>query len=200
MIGLAPAATAILAALRGRERLRPRSWIASGIGFCTVLAFALVQGAGSPQAADGWLVAAVLSIAIGYVEGGRAARAIGAVPTLCWAMILLLPVATLNLAVLVPGYDFEAVSPAAWVGFGYAGVTSMFFGSVVWYRALAIGGTARIGQLNLVQPFLAIIWSALLLSEHLTWSVLTTAAVVVVCMAICLDAGTQRNSPVRQVA
>jgi drug/metabolite transporter (DMT)-like permease len=80
---------------------------------------------------------------------------------------------------------------AAWLGFGYAGVASMFLGSIVWYRALAVGGTARIGQLNLAQPFLAITWSALLLSEQLTWAVPVTAAAVLACMAICLNTDTR---------
>jgi drug/metabolite transporter (DMT)-like permease len=152
-----------------------------------VLAFALVQG--GVQVADFWLVAAVVSAAIGYVEGARVARDVGAVATLCWMMLLLAPVAAVALVVLVPGRDFPAVTPAAWVGFGYAGVISMFLGSVVWYQALAAGGTGRIGQLNLAQPFLAITWSALLLSEHLTWAVPVTAAAVLACMAVCLNTG-----------
>jgi drug/metabolite transporter (DMT)-like permease len=189
VIGLVPAATALLAALFGGERPRARFWVACVAGFCVVLAFALGQGGGRVQAADGWLVAAVLSAAFGYVEGARVAREIGAVPTLCWMMLLLAPVAVVALAVLVPAHDFPAITPGAWVGFGYAGVISMFLGSVVWYQALAAGGTGRIGQLNLAQPFLAITWSALLLSEQLTWAVPVTAAAVLACMAACLNTG-----------
>lgn len=184
VIGLVPAATAVLAALRGGERPRALFWIACGAGFCAVLGFALVQGAGTPQQADGWLVAAVLSAAIGYVEGARVSRAIGAVPTLCWAMLLLAPAAALG--VLIGRHDLATVTPAAWAGFGYAGVVSMFLGSIAWYQALATGGTARIGQLNLAQPFLAITWSALLLAEHITWTVLTATAAVLACMTTCL--------------
>jgi drug/metabolite transporter (DMT)-like permease len=189
VVGLTPAATAVLAVVRGGERPRLRFWLACGTGFCAVLVFALVQGGGTLRAADGWLVAAVLSAAIGYVEGARVSRAIGAVSTLCWMMLLLAPVAAVALAMLVPTHGFAALTPAAWVGFGYAGVVSMFLGSVLWYRALAVGGTGRIGQLNLVQPFLAITWSVLLLSEHLTWVVPITAAVVLACMAVCLTSG-----------
>jgi drug/metabolite transporter (DMT)-like permease len=194
VIGLTPAATAVLAALRGKERPRPRFWIACGIGFAAVLTFAVGQGGGSLQTADGWLVAAILSTAVGYVEGARVSRAIGAVPTLCWAMILLSPVATIALAVLVPTHHFGPLTAPAWISFGYVGVASMFLGSIVWFAALAVGGTARIGQLNLVQPFLAISWSALLLSERLTWAVPATATVVLASMAVCINTGT-RSSP-----
>lgn len=187
VVGLVPAATAVLAFLRGRERPSVRFWIACGTGLSAVVAFTLGQGGGGLHVADGWLLAAVLSTAIGYVEGGRASRAIGAVTTLCWAMILLTPAAAIALAVQVPARDFGPLTASAWTGLSYAGIASMFVGSIVWYRALALGGTARIGQLNLAQPFLAITWSALLLSEHLTWAVPLTAAIVLACMAVCLN-------------
>ena len=121
--------------------------------------------------ADLWLAAAVLSCAVGYVEGAQIAREIGAIPALSWAMILLAPPAAVVLTVLAPWHALASISVAAWTGFGYAGVMSMYVGSLAWYRGLAIGGTARIGQLNLAQPLLAITWSALLLSEQIDWPV-----------------------------
>jgi drug/metabolite transporter (DMT)-like permease len=187
VIGLVPAATAALAAARTRERYPLRFWLACGTGFAAVSAFAITQGGGSLHLADLWLAAAVLSAAIGYVEGGKVARQIGAIPAFCWAMFLLAPAAAIALAVLVPARHLGPISASAWVGFGYVGVVSMFAGSVFWYLGLAAGGTARIGQLNLAQPFLAIIWSALLLGEHITWAVPATAAVVLACMALCVN-------------
>jgi hypothetical protein len=62
----------------------------------------------------------------------------------------------------------------------------MFLASLAWYRGLAAGGTARIGQLNLAQTFLAVGWSVLLLGEHITWAVPVTAVIVLCCMAVCL--------------
>jgi drug/metabolite transporter (DMT)-like permease len=194
VIGLTPAATAGLSALRTREHLRPRFWLACLVGSASVAAFAIMQGGGSLQVADAWLVAAVLSAAVGYVEGARVSREIGGVQTLCWAMILLTPGAAVILAVSVSSRTFPPISGSAWVAFGYAGVASMFLGSVLFYRALAVGGTARIGQLNLAQPFLAIAWSSLLLGEHLGWAVPITAAVVLACMVVCLSKPGQRAS------
>ncbi len=62
----------------------------------------------------------------------------------------------------------------------------MFAASLAWYRGLAIGGTPRIGQLNLAQPFLSVVWAALLLGEHIPWAVPATAAIVLGCMTICI--------------
>jgi len=194
VIGLTPAATATLSALRLGERLRPRFWLACLLGSASVAAFAIAAGGGRLQVADAWLVAAVLSAAIGYVEGARVARQIGGAETLCWAMILLAPAAAVVMVVSVSTRVFPPIPAQAWVGFGYAGVASMFLGSVLWYRALAVGGTARIGQLNLAQPFLAITWSSLLLGEELGWAVPITAALVLACMLVCLNSPSPRES------
>lgn len=192
VIGLTPAVTAALAAIRLRERPPLRFWGACVLGFVAVATFAVTQGGGGVQPADVWLLVAVVCTAVGYVEGGRIAGDLGGAETLCWAMILLSPAAVVVLAVSLP-----AVPPgAAWIGFGYAGIFSMFLGSVLWYRGLAAGGVARIGQLNLAQPFLTITWSSLLLGEHLTWPVLVTTAVVLACVAVCLGSSPRlRRAP-----
>ncbi len=186
VIGLVPAATGVLSAARNGERPPARFWLACLIGFAAVLTFAITQGGGRLRAADLWLVAAVLSCGIGYVEGARVARQIGAIPALCWAMILLAPAAGAALVATVFLVTVPSTPATAWIGLGYAGLISMFLGSIVWYRGLAAGGTARIGQLNLAQPFLAITWSGLLLGEPITWPVAATATVVVACMTVCI--------------
>nr|WP_052477874.1 DMT family transporter [Kibdelosporangium sp. MJ126-NF4]CEL14641.1 Permease of the drug/metabolite transporter (DMT) superfamily [Kibdelosporangium sp. MJ126-NF4]CTQ96730.1 Permease of the drug/metabolite transporter (DMT) superfamily [Kibdelosporangium sp. MJ126-NF4] len=199
VIGLVPAATGVLAAIRIGERQRARFWAACLIGFAAVLTFALTQGGGKLDAADLWLVAAVLSCGIGYVEGAKVARDIGAVPTLCWAMILLAPAAAIALVAAAPLPPASSVPAGAWIGFGYACLVSMFVGSVLWYRGLAAGGTARIGQLNLAQPFLAIAWSGLLLHERITWAVAVTAAVIVVCMTVCVRSPSAPRLPTGRI-
>ena len=61
----------------------------------------------------------------------------------------------------------------------------MFLGSVAWYRGLAAGSIARLGQLNLVQPLLALLWSASLLGERVT-GVAACAVTVIVVMIVCV--------------
>jgi drug/metabolite transporter (DMT)-like permease len=185
VIGLAPASTAVLAVIRAGERPPPRFWLACAVGVAAVTAFAASRG-GGVQLADAWLAAAVLSVGIGYVEGGRVSRELGGTTTLCWAMIALAPFAALVLLFEASTHAWEGIGWQAWTGFLYAGIVSMFLGSVAWYRGLAAGGIARIGQLNLAQPLLTLVWSALLLGEHITWAVPITAVVVVLSMAVCV--------------
>jgi len=184
-IALVPAATAVLSAARNSERLPRPFWLACLAGLAAVTGYAATSGGASARTGDLWLAAAVLSCAVGYVEGARVARRIGAIPALCWAMLLLAPAAAPLLAAAALTRPATPVPASAWAGLGYVGVISMFAASLAWYRGLAAGGTARIGQLNLAQPFLAVGWSALLLGD-LTWAVPVTAAIVLCCMAVCL--------------
>ena len=186
VLGLAPAATAIIAVLRTGERPPRRFWLGCGVGVLAIALFAIEEGGGRIGPGDGWLLAAMMSVGIAYVEGGRVSREFGGAATLCWAMILLAPFAAVPLVVEARSVSFGTISAPAWVGFWYAGVVSMFLGSAAWYRGLADGGIARIGQLNLAQPLLAILWSAMLLGEQVTWPYVLTAIVVLVSMAACI--------------
>ena len=186
VVGLAPAATAVLAVLRTGERPRLPFWLGCSAGTLAVVMFAITEGGGRLELADGWLVAAMLSVGVAYVEGGRVSRELGGSVTLCWAMIFLSPFAAALLLASAQGLDFEAISPGAWAGFLYAGVISMFLGSIAWYQGLADGGIARISQLNLVLPIVALLWSGLLLGERITWPFVATAAAVLASMAVCV--------------
>lgn len=195
VVGLAPAATALIAVLRTGERPSWRFWIGCGVGVVAVAVFAIYQGGGRVELADGWLVVAMLSVGLAYVEGGRVSREFGGTATLCWAMIALAPFAAVPLVFEVRAHAWETIPWPAWAGFWYAGVVSMFLGSVAWYRGLATGGIARIGQLNLAQPLLALLWSALLLGERITWPFVVTAVVVIAAMAVCIKSRVTVTAP-----
>lgn len=185
-IGLAPAATAIISVVMTGERQKPVFWIACATGFAAVFYFALDAGGGHLSLADGWLFLALVSVGYAYVEGGRIAGELGGTTTLCWAMILITPVALPALLWSLDGLQVSAVSIAGWVGLAYVGVISMFLASVFWYRGLVAGGIARIGQINMVLPLAALVWSAVLLGEEITLTAIVCAVVVVVAMIFCL--------------
>jgi drug/metabolite transporter (DMT)-like permease len=187
VIGVAPAVTAVFAVLRTGERPPARFWMACIIGVAAVLCFAILQGAGGFRPGDGWLVLAMISVAIAYVEGSRVSMELGAMVTLCWAMIVLVPLAAVPLAATVwhSGWPKEVPEPA-WAGLLYAGVISMFLGSLAWYRGLVAGGIARIGQLNLLQPILALVWSILLLHESVAGEAIVCVLVIVAAMTVCM--------------
>jgi drug/metabolite transporter (DMT)-like permease len=199
VIGLIPAATAIMAVLRAGERPPPLFWIGCGTGVLAVLVFAITQGAGRPQVGDLLLLAAVFAAALGYAEGGRIARELGSWRVICWALILAAPFLVLPVALMIRQRGLTA-SPIAWAGFTYVAVVSMFLAFFAWYHGLALGGVARVGQMQLVQPVLTLVWAALLLGERITLPMIGAAALVIGSAALSLwTRGSQRAPKAKPV-
>jgi len=176
--GLLPAATAVMATLRGGERPSAAFWLAAAAGVGAVLLFAVAEGGGRPQAADLALLAAVVLGGLGYAEGGRLARELGGPRVICWALLLAAPFVAPPAAIAGLHHGFHA-DGKAWLGFGYVSVVSMFLAFFAWYRGLALGGIARVGQIQLVQPVLTFAWAALLLGERIDAKTVAAGAVVV---------------------
>ncbi|MBZ4420514.1 DMT family transporter [Myxococcus sp. RHSTA-1-4] len=191
LVGLLPAATAVAAVFRARERPSVTFWLASAAGLAAVLAFAAAQGAGTPTAGDGLVLLAVAAAAVGYAEAGALSRELGGWRVLCWALVLsapvLLPFVALNVDARV-----LAASPRAWAGFAYVSGVSMFLGCFAWYRGLALAGVARVSQLQLLQPLLTLGWSALLLGEPVGRGTLGAALLVLGCVLASARSRVQR--------
>ena len=166
VLGILPLATAMFAALRFGERPSTGFWIAAVAGSGIVVVFALSQGGGGLQMADLALLAAVVAAAMGYAEGGRLSQTMGGQQVIAWALLLSLPLLLPITAWLGWRYGISA-SPKAWLGFAYVSLFSMFIGFFFWYKGLALGGIARVGQVQLLQPFMTLLGAALLLGEAL---------------------------------
>jgi drug/metabolite transporter (DMT)-like permease len=181
-IGLLPLATAAFAVLRGGERPHVAFWAFSLLGAATVAGFALVHSEGGSLTGDLLMVAAVLVCGLGYAEGAIISRRLGGWQVISWALLLALPVmAVIAFATLPPRWG--DIGPAAWTGLAYVSVFSMFVGFVFWYRGLALGGIAAVGQLQLLQPFFGLSLAALLLHEPIAWTMVLSTVVVVLCVA-----------------
>ena len=186
ILGTAPLLTAAVAALIARERHGLAFWAASVAGCALVVGFA-VWRAGEAGVrtglapGDALMLTAVVLVAFGYVAGGKAARTLGSWQTICWALVLCLPLLPL------PVWWARPTSPvpaASWAAFGYQSLVSMFLGFFAWYRGLALGGIARVGQVQLLQPFMSLALSALLLGEAVPPPLWIVAAAVVGCVAL----------------
>ncbi|MDP4025723.1 DMT family transporter [Methylobacterium sp. NEAU 140] len=181
-VGLLPLATALFGTLRGGERPRPAFWLFSAVGAATVAGFALGQGGTASPVGDALMVAAILLCGLGYAEGAVLSRRLGGWQVISWALVLAAPaMAALALATL-PAH-LGAVGAPAWVGLAYVSVFSMLVGFVFWYRGLALGGIAGVGQLQLLQPFFGLALAALILGEPVAWTMLAATGLVVLCVA-----------------
>lgn len=194
VLGLVPLLTALFGAIRAGERPPTRFWVWCVLGSLAVLAFAVGRGAGQLQWEDLALLAAAVVAAFGYAEGGRLTAAVGGWQVLCWSLVfagplLLVPFAWVALEQGLPALSMAP--PEAWLGFAYVSAISQFAGLFIWYRALSLGGIARVSQVQLLQPFLTIAASALLLAEIITPDALIAASFVVITIFFGRRAKTQ---------
>ena len=167
IVGVLPLATAAVGALLHRQRPSVGFWLCAGVGSVLVVVFAVLRSGNSGlniSSADLLLLAAMLCAAIGYCYGGRLAGHMQAEHVICWALIISLP---LTLPLSIYSWPVQAIKPVAWWAFAYVAVFSMWLGFFAWYRGLALGGTVRVSQVQLVQPFLSMLFAIPLLGEKL---------------------------------
>ena len=181
-LGLLPLSTALFAVLRGGERPRPAFWLFSVAGSALVAGFALGLPAAASAAGDLLMLAAIAVCGLGYAEGARLSRSLGGWQTICWALIAALPVMAAGAIATFPA-GIARVHPAGWAALGYVSLFSMLIGFIFWYRGLALGGIAAVGQLQLLQPLLGLMLSALLLHESVSAAMLLTTTAVLACVA-----------------
>lgn len=189
-LSVTPLATALFGAWLADERLPGRFWLAALGGAGAVFLFAIEAGGGTLRLGDLWLFAASLLAALGYAEGARLTRSLGGWQVISWALVLALPWLLPPLGWVITHTDLSAPADA-WAGFVYVAVVSQFLAFIVWYRGMSLGGIARVGQLQLLQPFLTLGACAVWLGEPLTGSVLGTAPVVLLSLCISQRAATR---------
>ncbi|WP_344472716.1 DMT family transporter [Glycomyces algeriensis] len=207
VIALLPAATAIMAVLRVKERPAVSFWAFAGLGAVAAVCFAALQGGGfgSLDAADLLFFGAVLAAAVGYAEGGLLARELGSWQTVSWALVLAAPVMIAAAGVAV-AQEPPTATPVQWLAFVYLAAVSMYLGFFAWYRGLAIGPMAQVSQVQLTQPVMTIGWAALLLGEPVGWSTISGGLAVVACAGLAVRARLRASargparSPARPVA
>jgi drug/metabolite transporter (DMT)-like permease len=181
-IGLLPLATAVFGVLRGGERPRPVFWLFSCLGSAIVAGFALMREDAASSVGDLLMLAAVIVCGLGYAEGGRLSRKLGGWQVISWALVLSLPIMlVLSLVVMPP--SFPDAASTSWIGLAYVSLFSMLIGFIFWYRGLALGGIAAVGQLQLLQPFFSLALAAVLLHEKVSLSMFAVTLAVVACVA-----------------
>ncbi|OWT65794.1 DMT family transporter [Candidimonas nitroreducens] len=183
-LGMLPLCTAAFGVLRGGERPRPAFWLFALLGSAFVVGYALsngMRGSASMQG-DLLMLGAIIVCGLGYAEGAKLSRKLGGWQVISWALVLALPV-MLPLGLYTMPASFAGVGTSAWVGLAYVSIFSMLIGFMFWYRGLALGGIAAVGQLQLLQPFFGLGLAALLLHETVSWAMLIVTLGAVICVA-----------------
>lgn len=181
-IGLLPLATAIFGVVRGGERPQPVFWLFSVMGAAAVAGFALYGSRGGTLTGDLLMIAAILVCGLAYAEGATLSRRLGGWQVISWALLSSLPIMAAIALVTLPDTWIDIGVPA-WVGLAYVSIFSMMVGFIFWYRGLALGGIAGVGQLQLLQPFFGFLLAAIFLGEPIAWTMIASTVIVVACVA-----------------
>ena len=128
------------------------------------------------------MIIAVILCGLGYAEGAVLSRRLGGWQVISWALLLSFPFMAVVAIAHLPT-EWSAVTAAQWTGLAYVSVFSMLIGFVFWYRGLAMGGIAGVGQLQLLQPFFGLMLAGLLLRETVSLTMVAVTVLVVACVA-----------------
>ncbi|WP_230530706.1 DMT family transporter [Microvirga roseola] len=182
LIGLLPLTTAMFGVFRSGERPRAAFWAFSGLGGSLVAGYALAHGGSASLVGDSLMLGAILLCGLGYAEGAKLSRKLGGWQVISWALVLSLPLTAGGTLLAFPA-SWSGVAMPAWLALGYVSLFSMLIGFVFWYRGLALGGIAGVGQLQLLQPFFGLTLSAMLLHESVGWPMIAVTTAVILCVA-----------------
>lgn len=197
VLGFLPIATALVAVAITHERPKPLFWIASVIGAGLVIAFALRQGGGTFSTGDLLLFASVAVSAIGYGFSGRLTASMPGWEVISWILVMALPL-SLPAAALTMPHDLAAIPLKPWLGLLYVALFSQWIGFFAWNAGMAMGGIARVSQVQLLQPFITFALAALFNDEIITLPIVLFAAAVVVTVAISARTRGSRPAPIAE--
>ncbi|MDB0048438.1 DMT family transporter [Pseudomonadota bacterium] len=167
VLGILPLAMSLFAAIKYKEKPSSSFWMISIFGTFIVISYTFIDNNGSLMIEDLWLLFAILFAAIGYSEGGTLAKEMGSIGVISWALVISLPI-NLFASYLFYEINYTSISFQAIISLTYVGLFSMFIGFFFWYKGIAIGGISRVGQVQLIQPFLTIVGAYFLTNEKIT--------------------------------
>ena len=181
VIGFLPLATAVLLSLYLGKQQNLAFWVCAVTGFGLIVLFSLIQGGGSISLADIYLILAVFAGSMGYVAGIKVSQIISPSEAICWVLIISLP---LSLPLTIYYWPSHSVPPDVWMGLGYLGLFSMWLGFFAWYKGMILAGAIAASQVQLLQPFMALFLSFLVLGEPLTLITIVFAAALIATLLV----------------
>lgn len=180
-LGILPLVTAVFGILRGGERPKPLFWLFSVIGSLLVVGYAVAQGINESPEGNVLMLAAIVFCGLGYAEGSKLSKSLGNWQVISWALVISLPV-TLLITLAYRPSSFGNVHTGSWISLAYVAFFSQFIGFIFWYRGLAQGGIAAVGQLQLLQPFLGLALAATLLQEKVSAGMIAVTVGIIICV------------------
>jgi drug/metabolite transporter (DMT)-like permease len=192
ILGMMPLATTVIGVIRFKERPSLGFWLVSLLGAALVVVYALLKSSGSFTYIDGLLVLGGICACVGYVEGGELSRKMNPRTVISWALVISLPI-----NIVATYFTFSSAYWGAdaitWTSFVYLSIFPMYLGFFFWYEGLAVGGIARVSQVQLIQPFCTLLASSFLLGDRITLMNMVFAFLVVSTVVLSKKMLVKRN-------
>jgi len=192
VLGIMPLATAAAAVVLVGERPSAGFWVCAVAGAGIVVAASLRSVSEGFAIGDLSLLGAIISASVGYVLSGKLARTMPGWAVISWALIFSLPI-----SVPLAWWSFPQspamVSLPSWGAFAYLAIMSQFVGFFAWNKGLALGGIARVGQMQLLQTFVTLGLAAWLIGETIDGETLGFAVAVVAIVGLGLRMRVSRS-------
>jgi len=101
-----------------------------------------------------------------------------------WTLVFSLPILIVVVGTMIWINGLPDGPASAWWSFAYLAAFSMYLGFFPWYAGLAMGGVARVGQMQLVQPVFSLVWAWLLIGEHISLGTALAGTLVIASAAL----------------
>ena len=194
VVGILPLFTAVAATWLAGERPSWAFWFWAIAGAAAVVIFTIDFAHFSISPGDLWLLLSTVCCAIGYAISGKLARRLPGWAVIAWSLLIYLPV-NLLCSVWQWQSNYIEASMVAWGGLFYVGLFSMLAGFFAWNAGLAIGGVARISQIQLTQTFFTILIAWFVLAEPFEFKTIIFALIVALTVLFGRRAKIVRRNP-----
>jgi drug/metabolite transporter (DMT)-like permease len=179
ILGALPVFTALIASLFGIEQPTGRFWLAAAVA-CVGVAFVAVGSGGFSNDVGGDALALGTTISWAGYSVVIAPLMQRYSPFRISALILgigSLPLALASIPQLT-AQQFGGFRWQVWLGLGFAIVGPLFLTNLLWFTAIDRVGPSRANLFTNLQPFFAVLFALILLSEHLNrWEIVGAVAI-----------------------
>jgi len=185
-----PLVTAIIAVIKNKKQPGASFWVASSLGTALLVFFSISRGGTSSAdlLTDLIILGAVIASSYCYVEGAGLTNYLPGWQVISWVIVVSLPVAIPGtVAVYLATSSDYTLHLEAVFGMLAIGLSSMYLGFIAWYRGLRDFGVAHGSQVQQLQAIMTLGWSALLLGESVTLTMVLSAIGIVLCVLWALS-------------
>lgn len=185
-----PLVTAIIAVIKNKKQPGLSFWAASVLGTSLLVFFSLSRGGAgqSDVLTDLIIMGAVIASSYCYVEGAGLTSHLPGWQVISWVVIIALPISIPGAAIVYFATDSQySIHLDAVIGMLGIGISSMYLGFFAWYRGLQDFGVAHGSQVQQLQAIMTLGWSALLLGENVTLTMVLSAIGIVLCVLWALS-------------